>query len=69
MRAHLREPILKGDETGLEIVDGRHGSLLRERNVQLPVIGVLLLVHVISLGDICNLDTPTVKSIGPRTDP
>ena len=50
----LREPSLKGDETGLEIVDERHGSLLRERNVQLRVIGVLLLVHVMSVGDTCN---------------
>ena len=65
----LRKPGLKDDETGLEIVDGRHGSLLRERNIQLRVIGVLLFVHVMSVGDTCNRDTYTVKSIGPKTDP
>ena len=50
----MREPSLKGDETSLEIVDGRHGSLFRERHVQLRVIGVLPLVHVMAIGDTCN---------------
>ena len=50
----MRKSSLKSDETGSEIVDGRHGSLLRKRNVQLRVIGVLLLVDVMSVGDTCN---------------